>query len=691
MATAGFIAADFIAAGFIAATLITAGIISSSQVLAETVEIEMKAAAIKPADASESPLVFESLKQMDELAQLGMPALALSLLNRQQQLWPVYSPDWYQFESKRIVYLTAMQDWQTIVDNITTLLSAAKPGQQITQQIRQWFISQQVIALLNMGEGEKALSQLRQLLWSSKAGTDSSLMALWRRLVVRSYLQLNTDGDAQTALLRYQQDYGEDTSMLNEDWRLLQARSLLRIQRPEQAMSLLQNVESPVAQALRLLAAIRTHPENTTLYAEEAKQQLAGKVVNIEELWAYRYVIYASALKTQDMISAANTLRELLSLDNHHPALGDEFIVTSDDLWTLYEKLGQVTSNRLKLLRGDDLAWYNAAHKMQKKNPVEALGLYAVLAFNTQSSQEQGKAHQGIVDLLAKDDEGLELINQLYLHSERVAQPDDLPLEVRYRLLDYALSKSNTSLAAQLMQTLQQPPEGEDLFAWRMRKARVLVLEGNYLAGETVLAETVAEHKYSTPAPLLPTQITAPQLTELQLKEPQVTALPLTSEQIDHYLQVIFDLQTVQRHQQAIDLLNALPDEWLSEKLQREIFFWKAESSAALKQHDRAAWLYLKSAILADATESPLWAQSARFKAAGALTDAELYDDATTLYNKILRHTVADARKVLIKQELQHLRLLKNARATQAKSRTKKNAPGNPQNNPQEHSRPNSL
>lgn len=583
----------------------------------------------------QASLAFKSLEQMDELVELGMPALALRLLSGQQQLWPAYSPDWYAFEHKRISLLSAVEDWQGIVDQTEQLLTNAIPGRQITTQIGQWFISQQIIARLKLGQPDAALSQLRALLWSPD-NNDTNLVALWRRLVIRAYLLMDADDDVRRALLRYQQDYNPDNNSgnhnnLNEDWRMLQARALLRTQRAEEAIRLLENTESELAQALRFVAAIRARPENAGLYENEVKTKLSGKKLSISQAWANRYVLYEAALQSKDLSRATTALQDLLSLGTTHSVLGEEFNVDGDDLWRLYENIGNAAGNRMNLLLGDDIAWYSKAAEIQAKNQAEALGLFTVLAFNAQDVDKQQLAHEAIVGLLAKDDNGLEIINQLYMHGSRVSSLDKLPVEVRYRLVDYALSKNDIELAARVMQSLQTPPEGEDLFVWSMRKARVLVLEGSYAAGEQVLTQTLAGFESITP------------------------------EQIDQYLQVVFDLQAVKRHQRAIELFDALKQEWLNDDIRRELFFWKAESSYALEQYDRAAWLYLKSALVADQTQSELWAQSARFKAAGALTKAGLFDDAQTLYTELLRYAATDSRKAAIRQELQQIRLLRNA------------------------------
>lgn len=589
----------------------------------------------QPKAQNKSSLAFYSLEQMDELARLGMPALALRLSTQQKRRWPIYSPQWYAFERKRISLLAVIENWQAIIDSADKLLKNAVPGKQITEQISQWFITQQIIARLQLRQPEKALSQVRKLLWNpDNVNAYSRPVALWRRLVIRAYLLMRADDDAQSALLRYQLDYSHNYNNLNEDWRMLQARTLLRIHRPAEVITLLADSDSAIEKALGLVAAIRASPDHASLYVQQAETAMAETKLSRAELWSYRYVLYEAALRKKNLLQTSKALQNLLALGNPYSALGEEFYVSGDDLWQLFESIGNTTGNRLNLLLGDDLAWYNKAGELQEGQPIKALGLYSVLVFNAHDKTQQEMAHREIVGLLEKDVNGLELINQLYLNGSRISSIDSLPTEVRYSLVDYALSKGDIKLAARLMQSLQQPPAGQDVFEWQMRKARVLIMEGSYDQGEHVLKAAVAENEQ------------------------------LTSEQIDQFIQVVFDLQAVQRHKQAIEFIDSLKDEWLDDDIRRELFFWKAESSYALVQYAAAAWLYLKSAMVADQTQSELWAQSARFKAAGSLVKAGLYDDAQTLYTGLLRFITSDSRKAFIKQEIQQIRLLRNAEKT---------------------------
>ncbi|MDH5711057.1 MAG: hypothetical protein OEZ15_05275 [Gammaproteobacteria bacterium] len=615
---------------------ITGGGVAVPVVSAGQVELE----SVSDMDEAKNPsVVFVSLEQMDELVQLGLPSLALSLLSQEQKKWPVYSPDWYAFERKHISLLSTLEDWQAVIDRTRLLLKEAEPGRQITRQIAHWFQTQQVIAQLRLGQAEQALIQLRGLLWHSdkpETGTlsepvSSDLVALWRRLVIRAYLAMNVDIDAQKSLLRYQVDYSSNHQNLNLDWRLLRARSLLRTDRAADVITLLADTDSHIAQAIRLIAALRTRPESAVLYAQEMQMRIADTKLNRGELWAYQYVLYQAYLTQKKLIDASRVLRELIIQVDAHAMLGEEFVVGGDDLWRLYESIGKQLGNSAKLLLGDDLAWYNKASELQKNNIVEALSLYVVLAFNATDVTKRQMAHREIVVLLTKDKNGLELVNQLYLHGNRISTLESLPLAVRYSLVDYALTKGDMELVVRLMKSVQQPPDGQDEFAWAMRKARVLIMEGVYDEGEAVLASTLN------------------------------AAQQITPDQLDQFLQVIFDLQTVRRHQQVLVLLDSLRPEWLNENIERELFFWRAESYASLNQYDRSAWLYLKSAQLADQAEAGLWAQSARFKAAGALVKAALYDDAQAIYKMLLQVTTSESRKSVIRQELQQIRLLRNS------------------------------
>ena len=591
-----------------------------------------------PAESSEKKFVtFKSLAQMNEITALGMPALAFSLLEREQSIRQKFTADWYAFEYKRINLLIVLERWQPLIDRTQWLFDTALPDKQITQKIRFWFETQQVIAKLHLKQSAKALMQLQQLLWQSRIeDRDPSLPSVWRRLVIRAYLQMQNDDDARRALVKYDRDYKSTTA--DSEWLLLQAQVLMRTGRPQQAMPLLRQVDSDKAQALILLAELQNKPAMAKKISQKINKRLngqAGGQVNEATRWAYTYVAFQTAKVLSDLPLQIQYAETLLSLDLDSPALDENYQITADDLWALYKQRGLAIANENGLLLGlgdqKDDQWLMLSNKLLADAPEKSVALNAVLILQAKDFSSKPQSHKTIVEVLESRESGLELINQLYLHSEKVSNVSVLPEEVRYRLVDYALSVGEYADASIIMQSLKQPPQGESDFEWQMRKGRVLVLQGKYQQSEKIIHKTMAKKRKITPV------------------------------ELDRYIQLVFDFQTVQHHQQAINLFKLISFKNLSEKLKREIYFWKAESFFALKQYDRAALNYLSSARAVTDEGNDLWAQSARFKAAESLVQAEIFDDAKKIYNELLLITSSESRKALINQNLQKIRLLKSA------------------------------
>lgn len=580
---------------------------------------------------SEQSVTFKSLAQMNELIALGVPALALSLLDEEQKKRQPFTADWYAFEYKRILLMSALEQWPQILQRTQWLFDTSVPEKQITHKIRLWFETQQVMARLQLKQSEQALSQLQGLLWDTDPEQrDQSLPAIWRRLVIRSYLQMQRDDDARRALVRYELDYKTDET--DVDWIMLQAQVLMRTNRPQQAVQLLQQLPSDEAKALTLIAKLQSEPKQAKKINEQMRELLDGTVLTRSARWAYSYVAYLSSKLLSDLPAQIKNLEAMLSLGIEYPVFDENYQVTADDLWDLYNKRGLIIANEQALLFGNDEQWQKLSDKLLKTNSEKALALNAALVLNTENFVTKQQQHKTIVEIIEQRKNGLELINQLYLHSNKVTDVNVLPDEVRYRLVDYALSEGDLNEAATLMESLQEPPQGKTVFDWRMRKARVLILQGKYQQSEDLIRKTFAEK---------------PSITHAEL---------------DRYIQVVFDFQTVQQHQQAINLFDLLYFDGLDEKIKREIYFWKAESFFSLGKYDRAALNYLESARALSGEENDLWAQSARFKAGNALILAGIYDDAEKVYSELLLVTDSDSRKALINQNLQKIRLLKSTK-----------------------------
>ena len=232
------------------------------------------------------------------------------------------------------------------------MFDTALPDKQITQKIRFWFETQQVIAKLHLKQSAKALMQLQRLLWQSHIeDRDPSLPSVWRRLVIRAYLQMQNDDDARRALVKYDRDYKSTTT--DSEWLLLQAQVLMRTGRPQQAMPLLRQVDSDKAQALILLAELQNKPARAKKISQKINKRLndqasgqANQQVSATVRWAYTYVAFQTAKALSDLPLQIQYAETLLSLDLDNAALDENYQITADDLWALYKQTRFSNSKR---------------------------------------------------------------------------------------------------------------------------------------------------------------------------------------------------------------------------------------------------------------------------------------------------------------------------------------------------------
>ena len=146
---------------------------------------------------------------------------------------------------------------------------------------------------------------------------------------------------------------------------------------------------------------------------------------------------------------------------------------------------------------------------------------------------------------------------------------------------------------------------------------------------------------------------------DLTLKQILTEHKKLERKQIEHFLQVVFDLQTVKEHEHAYQIFNSVLPFIEDKVLQREIYYWMADSKKAQQEYAVAARLYLRSAMHAENNGLDPWGQTARYQVAEMLTKAELLQDAHSLYQQLLEVTKEPARRAVLKHELQKLWLLR--------------------------------
>lgn len=569
---------------------------------------------------TEQPL----LEKMASPSLQQMPGLSLRLLQQNQ---PVLRSDnidvWMQWEKKRLQLMGQLGMWRDMVtrcDEQQTLL--AQINLPLADQA--WLVTQRIQANIELREYDQAWRELRQSLW--QVGASPEAVAVWRQQLIHVYLGLDNINDAERAMRRYREDYPADANE-SVDWKLLQAQLLMRIERPLEAYQFVQHMKQPAAMALALLAQMQAQLLSPAAVRDIAQKPLLKTDLKDDQRVLYLYVNYRVAVAELDLPAQINMLEQLL-INPARQALTEAVTearkeITPDHLWQVYEQYGMQLANEQQLLQGDDPAWLILAGKSA---PTQAKSLAAVIAVHAQQADLQQQAILQLSAVLEEQSDGIEIMRVVFLRSN-VLPVESLPLLLRYRLVDYALSRGDLQTAARLMETLQQPPQGQDAFDWNLRRARVLILSGQYGSGVAILHN----------------------LTQ------QTT---LSEAQLDQYLQVAFDLQAVQQHVLALQAFADIEQQQMTAKNRRELAYWKAESLQKLGQYERAALLYLESAPAPDGSFDP-WYHTASFQAADALAQAGLTIDARRQYLALLNITSDPARQAVIRQRLQDLRLVK--------------------------------
>lgn len=563
------------------------------------------------ADAGET-----ALAEIADLARSGAPQLALQRLNDQQ---PSYQQDpiaWMSFERERIYLLRAQGQYQKLYARLQQLpagLSAA---------FRRWAFSEWATALLEQGQAQAARVRLRSLLWNGDEQASVEQRAQWRRMVIRSYLQEDALGDARSALIRYQQDFGD----AGLEWNLLRAQVLLRTERFDEVPAVLAEQQDVRARALELLAQWRSGGAKAqALY--DAARSLAQQQGTGAAQQGLAWTVALDAAQQLAPVIYIDALEHALALPLDAGLDGRLFDRSAERLWDAYLAYGQQLSNQEQRLLGSDEDWYFPAMEILESEPLRARVMLAVLSRYGSSDHRRELAHDYLVSLLEALPQGERLVRLLYLESERFADHERLPRVIRYRLIDTALEGGDLQLASKLMAGLDEAPQGTDAVEWSLRRARVAIHTARPDEGAAVLASLLE------------------------------TGVELQEAQLDRWVQVVFDLQSVQAHRQALALFDALLERELGPQRRRELLFWQADSWRALEDPAQAAYLYLRSATLLDAAAMDPWAQTARYHAAQALAEAGLLADARRLYQVLLNGTQDPGRRAVLRNEMQGLQL----------------------------------
>lgn len=570
-----------------------------------------------------SPVQAAQLEEIKTLAQGGASQLALQTMDRIQPDLLRDKNQWIEWEKARVGIYQQSKNWAALVQRVDELPT------RLPDNFMRWIQTEQARAYIKLGKGRQAVWVLQNLIWnlpSDKNVTEQWLPA-WQRLVIDSYINFQQNEDAQIAATRYYHAVEEQQL----DDLLLRARIYLINNLAGDAQTILHPHKDDAQVAmLYLLAQLRSGQQVPNKVVRTGLEKLKNESLDAQTQIGYWAVIAEAAQRSGDRATAANALEHVLAdMDNIHLPDG-LFDFNADSLWNSYIDFATWLGNRQQFLIGEDKQWFKAAEQAEQKLPVRARSLYALLMLKGQDTQYRSAATERFVSLIKKRDKGNALLKQLFMQSAQFARQESMPAEIKHVLVDVALSQSDIQQASRLMATIKEPPAGSDKFFWHLRRSRIFVLGGDEQRGAEALNRLVSSYAF------------------------------LPRAQVDRTLQVVFDLQTVGAHDQAIALFNKVMERTTEQEVQREIFFWLADSYKARDDNTMAARYYLKSATHIPEKNMDPWAQTSRYKAAEALADAGFINDARTLFNQLLQITREPSRRAVLQHELQKLWLLKD-------------------------------
>lgn len=566
-------------------------------------------------------IISSHIQEIRTIAQNGAVSLALQSIDEQQQELDVKKDltTWLEWERERLSIYQLGQRWQVLQQRV------ADYEEDLPEVFYLWAKQQQVDALLTLKKGLQARQILQNLIWSGKEVKEKWL-PLWQKRIIKSYLVDNEMADALLAAQRYYQDYR--STDIND--RLLRARILLINKREEEVVKLLmQDTKHPEGGMLYLLAQLRSGERPPRKVYQSALRQMRGEWADEKLKYMLWAVAAESAKRSGDQPSAANALEFVLAGHKNIELPEGLFDFSSDTLWNMYIEYALYIGNKAQFLIGNDQQWLNAAVKAQKKEPVKARSLYAMVMLKGQNEDTRLRAAKGFLNLMHKRKRGAQLVMKLFLKSDYFKTIHLIPTPIRYDIVNIALSRSNIELASNLMTTIKSAPDGVDSYQWQLRRARIFVLGGKPKKGNKALTRLLEENK------------------------------TFTKKQLESFLQVIFDLQTAKEHEFSFQLFSAVLPKIEDVRLQRELYYWMADSKKAQQDYVAAARLYLRSALHAGNNGLDPWGQTARYQVAEMLAKADLLQDAHAMYQQLLKVTKDPARRAVLQHELQKLWLLR--------------------------------
>ena len=583
---------------------------------------------MQPASAATAPSLDAEdkarLQRVKKLAKTGASQLAQALVDAYQppEQW---IDSWMLWEAQRIRILKKRGDWKAILARNKTLPKEADDG------FRYWVLERAADASLRLGQADEARTYLRRLLFSTpaldakgkplqKPRQRQKDIARWRRMVIRSYLRDGRSADARMALDQYIADYNPH----NPSWSILQARVQMLGKHYDAAYETLSGVDRYDSRLLQQLAALRGKLLPANKVVSKVKQyQKRLKPESLVYLQSYSLLAEAARLGKKNWLRIA-AIETVLQTTEGQPFNDEVYTpVNGDSLWQAYRSTAEQWGNSRRLLVGDDKAWLKAARLAKKKSPLRARAIYALVILTGEASA-RNKALDGYMDSCITHEKG-KLVYALF-SGKQFEDLSVLPVTVRYTLAEYALQRRYIRMAGRMIEGLNTLPKGKKQdVVWPLRQARILLYAGKQDAAIDTLRRFIESQKVIT------------------IEVAEMTA------------NVIFDLQAVERHKDAIALLKLMQSRVKDKQIQRELFFWMADSYKATDEKAQAAELYLRAAYHNQPGGGDHWGQTARFHAAEILAEGGMIEDARYVYSRLLRGTKDGRRRSMLQQRIERL------------------------------------
>ncbi len=549
-----------------------------------------------------------TLARIRGLRQSGASGLALALL---KQIETQHKTDWLEWEQELWLALRAAGEYT----NLLSRLQSALPRLHGMLKARVYVEIAGVHIVQD--DPKSARSVLRRMWIDSEPDSQTAMSA--RRLMIDAYRAENLFVDANVACSRFQSEYYPDDA----SWGELRATILLESGRPGEALRYLVGQQGKQAERLRLIARLR----EGSYSADDVLNRLgslAEQPNDGTDAHLYWGTMAEAALAAKVWSSRVKALEWLLVSGVKTKAPVPP--TTRVQLLTAYNKLAEEILPTIPFGAQDPGSWIDAVENAGVGSEGQRALLVTILRRGVKEDAA-GILTRSLVESLIETKLS-PLVLLLYGETAPMGSESQIEDDLLQALAQEAVQNKRYTLAAHLSAKMRAPPPNMSEGEWVLRRSRIQIFAGQADDGLTLVVDWLSG---------------SDQLSEKML---------------DRVMQVFFDLQTIGRHALALKGFVRVANLVQTPRQKQELFFWMAESHAALNEHVRSADLFLRSAVVDPRIDTKSrWSQSARFKAAIQLTHAGLLADARLIYLDLLQQADDRNQQLVLRQKIQDLNL----------------------------------